>query len=126
MVRRSIPTCIILTIITFGIYGIYWFVCLTNDTNRSSGDANATSGGLAFVFTLITFGIYGIYWAYRNGERINQAKAYYGIPADTSLPLVYLLLMIFGLGIVAYALMQNDLNKIIDAGQARWQGGPVQ
>lgn len=26
--RRSIPMCIILSIVTFGIYGLYWLYCL--------------------------------------------------------------------------------------------------
>ena len=34
--------------------------------------------------------------------------------ADTNLPIIYLVLALFGLGIVSYALMQNALNDIID------------
>ena len=34
MKKRSIAGCIILTFVTLGIYGIYWFVKLTNETNR--------------------------------------------------------------------------------------------
>ena len=31
--ERNIVTCIILSIITCGIYGIYWEICLVNDLN---------------------------------------------------------------------------------------------
>ena len=31
--RRNIAVCIVLTLVTCGIYGIYWIVCLTNDVN---------------------------------------------------------------------------------------------
>ena len=44
--RRNIAVCIVLTLVTCGIYGIYWIVCLTNDVNTVSGDVNGTSGGM--------------------------------------------------------------------------------
>lgn len=31
---RSVPLCIVLSIITCGLYGLYWFVCLTNEVNE--------------------------------------------------------------------------------------------
>ncbi len=112
MRQRSIGICILLTIITCGIYGIYWFIVLTDDANAASGQPNATSGGVAFLLTLVTCGIYGYYWAYKMGEKINQAKAQRGLPADSSLSIIYLLLQIFGLGIIGWALMQDNLNKL--------------
>ena len=67
--QRNIAVCIILSIVTCGIYGIYWFIVLSNDTNTVSNAENATSGGVAFVLSLITCNIYGLYWAYKQGER---------------------------------------------------------
>jgi cytochrome bd-type quinol oxidase subunit 2 len=110
MQRREIALCIFFTIITCGLYGIYWFICLTDDANRASGDF-APTGGTAFIFSLITCGIYGIYWAYKMGEKINRAKQLYGMPFEPSLGILYLVLSIFGLNIIAWALMQNELNK---------------
>ena len=111
MRQRDIALSIVFTIITCGIYGIYWFICLTDEMNDASGQTD-TSGGLAFVFNLITCGIYGIYWGYRMGDKLNQARQLRGLPTDSSSSILYLILMIFGLGIVAYALMQNELNKM--------------
>lgn len=45
--QRNIALCIVFSIITFGIYALYWFVCLTNDANQESGQTDATSGGVA-------------------------------------------------------------------------------
>ena len=58
--QRNIAVCIILSIVTCGIYGIYWFIVLSNDTNTVSNAENATSGGVAFVLSLIpvTFTVY--------------------------------------------------------------------
>ena len=110
--RRNIAVCIILSIVTCGIYGIIWFISLTDDVRTVSGDSRL-SGGKCFLLTLITCGIYGIYWAYLMGKAMQQAQSKNNLnPSDNSV--VYLLLQIFGLGIIVYGLVQNDLNKIAD------------
>lgn len=109
--RRNIAVCIVLTLVTCGIYGIYWIVCLTNDVNMVSGDVNGTSGGMVVLLTIVTCGIYGIYWAYKQGEKLDFTKNNRGIPSSNS-GVLYLILQIFGFGIIAYALMQNELNKL--------------
>lgn len=109
--RREIAMCIILSIVTCGIYGIYWFICLTDDTNLVSKRTEDTSGVIAFLLSLVTCNIYGLYWAYKQGEKIDEAKTDRGIPSNNS-SIAYLLLCLFGFSIVAYALMQNDLNKM--------------
>lgn len=109
--KRNIALCIVLSIITCGIYGIYWFICVTNDTNTIAGDVNGTSGGVAFLLSLITCNIYGLYWAYKQGDKIDFAKQQRGVPSSNS-GILYLILCFFGLGIIAYALMQDELNKL--------------
>ena len=109
--RRNIAVCIVLTLVTCGIYGIYWIVCLTNDVNTVSGDVNGTSGGMVVLLTIVTCGIYGIYWAYKQGEKLDFTKNNRGIPSSNS-GVLYLILQIVGFGIIAYALMQNELNKL--------------
>ncbi len=110
--KKSIVTNIILTIVTCGIYGIVWFINITDDTRIVSGD-NRLSGGKAFLFTLITCGIYGYYWAYLMGKALVQAKSKYGLMADDN-SILYIILQFLGLGIVNYCLIQNDLNIISD------------
>lgn len=111
--KRSIGVAILLSIITCGIYGIYWFVVVTDDTNRSLNDANGTSGGVAVLLSIVTCGIYGLYWAYKQGEKLDAAKNMRGMPSSNS-GILYLVLDIFGLGIISIALMQDSLNKISD------------
>lgn len=110
--KRSVAVCIVLSLVTCGIYAIYWFICLTNDTNTIANDPDATSGGVAFVLSLVTCGIYGLYWAYKQGEKIDEAKNQRGI-ASSNTGILYLILSFLGLGIIAYALMQNELNKFM-------------
>lgn len=106
---RDIALAIVFSILTCGIYTLYWFVRLTEDVNDLTGD-HSTSGGMALLFTLITCGIYGIYWAYKQGEKLDYVKQSRGIPSSNS-GILYLILEILKLGIVGYALMQNEINK---------------
>lgn len=108
--QRNIAVCIILSIVTCGIYGIYWFICLSNEANTAS-NTFGTSGGTAFLLSLITCNIYGIYWAYKQGEKIDVAKKNRGIPSENT-GVLYLILWLIGFGIVAEALMQNELNQL--------------
>ncbi|MDE7307274.1 MAG: DUF4234 domain-containing protein [Lachnospiraceae bacterium] len=107
--ERNIVLSVVLSVVTCGIYGLYWFVCLTNDVNTISEEQGA-SGVMAVLFTIITCGIYGLYWAYKCGEKIDIAKQKRGIPASNG-GVLYLILFIFG-GIIAYALIQNELNNL--------------
>ena len=68
--------------------------------------------GLVFLFSLITCGIYALYWMYQMGNAVEMLHDQHGEPRGSA-PVVYLLLSLFGLGIVAYALLQNELNKYL-------------
>lgn len=105
MKERNVALCVVFSILTCGIYGIYWFICLTNDMNQMvPDDGYQTSGGMALLYTLITCGIYGFYWNYRMGQKMDKKKV--GNHA-----ILFLLLSIFGLGIVNYCIMQSTLNE---------------
>ena len=110
--NRNIALCVVLSIITCGIYGIYWLVCLVDDLNVASGRTGDTSGGMVFLLSLITCGIYGIYWMYKAGEKVAYIKQRNTGEIDSSSSVLYLILGIIGFGIVAYALIQSELNKV--------------
>lgn len=108
--ERNIVTCIILSIVTCGIYGIYWFITLTDDASRANDDPSFT-GVKAFLLTLVTCGIYSIYWNYKIGKEMYEANQKRGIQTSDN-SVLYLVLGIFGFGIVTYCLVQNELNTI--------------
>ena len=66
---------------------------------------------IAIILSIVTFGIYGLYWLYKAGERINEFQLERGIISDNYRSLVYLILGILGWNIIAWAFIQNDLNK---------------
>lgn len=109
--QRSIPVCILLSIVTCGLYGLYWLASMANDINAASGHKDDTSGGMVALFSIVTCGIYGIYWVYKAGQKIDEARKARSLPEQNN-GLVYLLLSLFGLAIIAWALIQNELNKM--------------
>lgn len=109
--EKNIVLNIILTVVTCGIYGLVWFVQLTDDAKEYSGDTEMQSGVLALVLTLITCGIYGFYWDYKMAKMLQDAQTKNNLPANDN-TIMYVILHLFGLEIVNYCLMQNDLNSI--------------
>ncbi len=107
--QRSIAVCVILSIITLGIYMFYWIYKINEETDRISSIPPIISGGTLILLIIVTCGIYGIYWAYKQGERLDEVRTRMGKPAG-NLATLYLILGIF-ISIVAFALMQSELNE---------------
>lgn len=108
---KNIAKCIILTIVTCGIYGIIWFINLVDDLNTAAQTPEESSGITVLLLGLVTCGIYYFYWYYKAGDKVNKVRSLSGQPASDS-AILYLLLGIFGLGIVNYVLIQTELNKV--------------
>lgn len=104
--RRSIAATIILTIITCGIYQIYWTAALQNETLEITKE-DGPSGGMVILLSLVTCGIYSLIWSFNLGDRIDRMK---GTPGAGS-GAVYLILSILGFSFVGCALAQDALNK---------------
>lgn len=116
MVReRNVALCIIFSIITCGIYYLYWFICVTDDINTVSQDYS-TSGIMSLILTIVTCNIYGFYWAYKCGEKLDNVKSSQGYPSNNS-GLLYLILYFFA-GIVTLAILQNELNNFTETPSA--------
>lgn len=112
MKKRDIVVAVILSLVTCGIYGIYWFVSINNDVNKLAEDNDAPSGIVAFLLSIVTCSIYFIYWNYKMGKKVYEVQLKNNVSANDN-SILYLILSIFGLGIVNYCLIQNDLNKLI-------------
>ena len=102
---------IVLTLVTCSYYAFYWMYTLTEDVKALSGDQGGTSGGMTILFAFLTCGIYTWFWMYKQGEAIEKIKASRGLPTGNS-AILYLILCLFGVGIVSYALMQNEVNNL--------------
>lgn len=105
---RSIVTAIILTIITCGIYSIYWMVKL-NDELNTIAQKRGISGGMLILLSIVTCGIYSYYWYYKMGENVDEINK-----NSSNTPILYIILAIFGFSIVNLALMQDAINKAVE------------
>lgn len=118
MKKRNIVLAVIFTIITFGIYGIYWYASMQNSVKSKCGLGFGGFGTV--VVTFLTFGLYSIYWSYVMGERLHLC----GAPKDEGI--LYLVLNLVGLGFISFILIQYEINKLVDAEEAAarssWSG----
>ena len=110
--RRNIAVAIILTIVTCGIYGIYWYIKLNDELKSASGDG-FFEGVKNFLLTLVTCGIWGYYWAYKVGKATMDVQQKSNSEVSDN-AVLYLILSLLGLNIVVWALLQNELNKYAD------------
>lgn len=110
--NRNIALCLVLSIVTCGIYGIYWMICLADDLNVASERPGDTSGGMVFLLTLVTCGIYSLFWLYKCGEKVAYIKQRNTGVVDSNSGILYLIIALFGFGIVDYCLIQSELNNV--------------
>ena len=115
---RSIPFAIVFSILTFGIYMLYWLYKLAKEISIVTGRDDDVSPGLVLVFTIITFGIYGVYWAYKQGMKFKEYSHDHDRTDADDCPTLYLVLFIanYLVGfttLVGYAIMQDRMNNII-------------
>lgn len=109
MKKRNVFLAVLFSIITFGIYYIYWFIKLTNESNELA-PKHATMGGFgAWLVSIITCGIYYFYWVYRLGQKSGEMLD------SSSEGFLYLIFAFFTLGFVPMCMGQSSINKAVEA-----------
>ena len=104
---RSVGMVIILSIVTLGIYGIWWSGNLQRSLKQRTGEGFGMGGHILSLF--LTFGIYALVWQYKAGKRLAKCGA-----QDRS-ALYLVLCLVGGVGAIANPiLMQLDVNKILE------------
>ncbi len=78
--NRSLIVFILLTVLTLGIYGLFFWHNYIKDVNTlCSGDGKNTPGIIVVILlTIVTFGIYGFIWQYGMQNRLRDNSARYG------------------------------------------------
>jgi len=111
--ERGIPLYIVLSVLTCGLFTIYWFIVLAGDIKRLKGGTKP-NGVTDLILGIITCGIYLWYCYYQYPKYIVEIQEKKGIEVN-DISVISILLGIFGLGIVSIALIQNEVNKIVTA-----------
>ena len=104
--RRKITICILLSVLTFGIYYLYWKYMMVKNTRFA-----ASNGSRLWVETIcfLFIPIYPLYWWYTRGKLMREVFQSKEISASGN-ETAYLILSMFGLEIVSMAIMQKDFN----------------
>jgi len=103
MKKRSIFLMIVFTIITGGIYMLYWYIAFQVELKRQT---NEGFGGLGhFLMLICTFGIYAIYWQYAAGKRLAKQGA-------SDMSLIYLIFCFVVLSWLNPFIMQSQANSL--------------
>ena len=107
MKNRSVVAVVLLSIITCGIYSLYWYYVMAEDMNNADKTKpDLTNFIVAILLTIITCGIYGIYWQFRFYEKSDAVT-------KKSNLIIYFILSLFGFSIISNALLQSDINEIV-------------
>ncbi len=101
MTKRSVVAVLLLTCVTFGIYGIIWMVKTKNEMN-SQGASIPTAW-------LIIVPIVSIWWMWKYAggvEHVTRGKS----------SQVIAFILLFVLGVIGMAIIQDAFNKAADQG----------
>ena len=107
--ERNIVTCIVLSLITCGIYGIYWVIMLAREAVSVKDPADS---GILEIVLMLFLPFLGIFLC---EKKFAEGCAEKGV-AHSDNSILYLILGLVGLGIVSMCMLQNDLNKVAVAG----------
>ncbi len=105
MKNRNVALVVLFSILTCGIYSIYWFYVTAEDLNMEDPDDPLMNYILALLLGIITCGIFTIYWEYKFFKKVDAVTG-----EDNTL--INLLLSILLTPIVGMAISQNSLNHI--------------
>ena len=111
MKKRNIAVMLVLSVITCGIYNLFWMYLARDEFKRLScyEDINP---GLELFLTIICFPFF-YYWIYKFSADIAKYQAETGrYVCDNGV--VNLLLTIFGFGLVSELIIQSQLNDLAE------------
>lgn len=110
--EKSIGLCVVLSLVTCGIYSIYWLYTIAHDLNDLCESQNKEKGaepGLVVVLSIVTCGIYLLYYLWKAGKMVSSLTRSNGHhPSDDSI--VLMVLSILQLSLVSYCILQSHIN----------------
>jgi hypothetical protein len=108
---RSIVLDLVLTIFTCGIFGLYWQYKQIEALNAWLG-REEYSFLLWLVLSIVTCSIFAIYYEYKMARGINEIQERLGERVQSDLPLICVLVSLFGFWIASMAIQQHEINKL--------------
>ena len=75
MNKRNIFTSVVLSVLTGGVYAIYWYYFLIRNIKTMRGEDGSCTGEL---LCLIFVPFYSLYWWYNRGAFVQKKLQFYG------------------------------------------------
>lgn len=129
--KRSLAKYILLSLVTLGIYSIFFWYSFTEDVNKMcAGDGQESPNYiLVMLLSFVTCGIYGLYWFYKQANRLRDISGRYGVTVTqggTDFLLWFLVgSLVCGIGsLVGINVLISSANTVAD-GYNRNQGRPI-
>ena len=109
----SIPLYLILTILTCGLFNLYWNylqmeVC--NDLLKRT----EFRFGYWLLFSILTCGIYHIFYQYKMGSALVEIQRNRNKTLFDGLPVISVVVTVLGLSIVVDCIHQHEINKLVE------------
>ena len=115
--RREPALVLILSIITFGIYYLYWVYQASAETQEFLAEPD-TSPGVEVLLFVVTCGLYTLYWDYKMAQRIAKMQRMVGL-REVDNGVLYIVLDLVGVGIVNGLIQQGQMNEVWTAATSR-------
>jgi hypothetical protein len=104
---------IILSLVTCGLYNIYWNYRQFRAMNVLLG-REEYNFVMWLVLSILTCGLYHIYYEYKMGSDLQAYMRGAGFDVSPNLAIIGLALSCFGMTVVADAVYQHELNRLCD------------
>ena len=121
--KRSPAWVLVLSIITCGVYYLYWVYATSKDIDEFLGETDIPPIVHVLLF-LVTGSLYGYFWDYIIGQKTVKMQRKVGLPEkDNTILCIILDILgagpIAGLGIIVPLIQQGSLNEVYDAAATR-------
>ncbi len=110
LTNRSVVAVILLTVVTCGIYGLYWVYDTMNSLEQTTGQQSSVNAIACLLLCIFVAPVGFILFGMGADEQINMIKAQRGIPTKDN-KVMYMILGFF-LPIVLLPMVQDEINKL--------------
>ena len=104
IIKKNIPLSVVLSVITLGVYAVFWVRSITDDIAKLEGGEVNSSFETALFF-IIPF--YAIFWLYKTGQK--SAK----LAKDADMSKLFIVHAIFLLCFFSLALIQHQIHMAV-------------
>ena len=108
--KRSVGMAVVLSLITCGIYALYWEYKVWDSLYRANN--MPSTAGTDVLLGIVTCGIYTHYMMYKAGKMESDAHRIFNLPPKDD-SVLYLILSLFTIGILPLAIIQGNINSTL-------------